>query len=196
MRGSCQFDFQRTDPTQPVSQSGLIWTRHVGIGNDGDITGQLFLPRPQNTLEVVTAHLLLPLNQKDDIGLGSTRLDLFGHPHHVGKNLPLIVRRSPCHHHPIDQSGLERISRPPISHFGRLHIVVAINQNSSPLGRATFFPFRQHHRRTGGGHNFWLHPHFPKLARQPSRTLSHDLSTGGVGRDRGKTEEIVVVRLV
>ena len=194
MRWPRQFNLQCRDSTQAIGQSWFVGSRHVGVGNHRHITGQLLFSRPQNTFQIVTPDLLLSLNNKNHIGIGSTRLDFLCDPHHVGKNLAFVVGRPPRHHHSVDDPRLKRIRRPTIPDFGRLDVIMSINQYRPALSTSGFLPLGQNHRSPRRGHNFGVHAHFPELFTQPFCTLLHRLGPGRLGRNGRKSQKFEILR--
>ena len=126
-------DLRVEHPAQPRADRGRVDVPHVGVADHGDVGAQVFRVRFQELRQVARPDLLLAFHQHGHAARRAAgglvpeaqRLE-------PGHGLALVVHRAARDHaravRAIDQHGFEGRAGPELERLGRLHVVVAVEQ--------------------------------------------------------------------
>ena len=142
--GPAHVDLEVRHPAQRRQDTGNPRGEHGGVGDHDGITGKPHLLALEELLEVLAADFLLAFGQHDHVhrqraAHGEVRLERL----EVQIQLSLVVDRSTRIDAPVAHGGLERGRGPQLEGFGRLHVVVSVDQQRGRLG-ASVAPFTDH----------------------------------------------------
>ena len=139
--------------------------------------------------EIRTANLLLPLYQEDDIHRqGALLTQGLGDTEDVGEDLTLVVRRTPGVDPSLRDAGLERRGGPALQRIGRLHIIVAVDQDRALRGIPG--STRQHDRGAWRGVDGGLKTGGGKKLSEPFGAAKQIGSMLRLGGDAGKPKKL------
>ena len=113
------------------------------------------------------------------------------HAEDVGKNLAFVIRRTASEDVTIFQNWLERGRIPKPDGIGRLHIVMAIDQDRATAGFV--FALSPHHWMTRRWAKFRRQPYLGEFFHQPMSALGDFFGVLIVRRDTGKAEELIKI---
>jgi hypothetical protein len=148
--------------------------------------------RLDERLEVLAPHLLLALGEHDHVHRqrarpSQVRLERL----HVQEELPLVVHRAARVDAPVAHGGLERGRVPQLERLGRLHVVVAVDEQRRRARRPA--PLAEHDRVPGVS---WTSASRPARAERVAQPLGAAARVGVVlgarahARDAEEVEQL------
>ena len=189
-RRAGEFDFDVRQPAQAVRDRRHAGREERGVAHEHDVGGQQVFVLLDERREVDAPALLLALDHHLEVDRQrSPALEVRFDRLDVHERLPLVVGRAARDDVAVFDDGLERRALPQVERVGRLHVVVAVDEDRRGvvgdvvLGVDDGVAARLHHVHL-------LHADAAEVGGEPLGGAARVVVVVGVGGDRGDAEPV------